>query len=186
MFGAVKSVTEGALKFVSLHGSYKANESYMPPFTNTFDENDKAEITTGQYVVIKYRIPTTNPDEITYLEIFTSTVNKTALGQGDHVSVHNNKGIYNDGNWHVLVIDVSKSGLSSVKAESDGSYKLNYIRLDVFNYTVSDETRIDFAYFAIHDSIEEICSANSDMDEITLFQNKKATQIDTSTGKPVQ
>jgi hypothetical protein len=86
----------------------------------------------------------------------------------------------------VLIVDLSASGMSSIISDNEGNYRINFIRFDVFNAAVAEEAHIDFAYFAIHDSLEEIYEANSDMGEVTLFQNKMATQIGTATGQPVQ
>ena len=76
--------------------------------------------------------------------------------------------------------------MSSIIASDDGTYRLKFVRFDVFNNPVDEATHIDFAYFAIHDNLEEIYEANSDMTEVTLFQNMMATQINTATGDPVQ
>ena len=184
MFSSIKPVTEGSTEFVSLHGTPKGNESYFPPFYNTFDATTgECEIVTGQYIVVKYRIPTSNPDTLPYLQFFASTEEASATGRGDNITVPLNSGVYADDQWHVLIVDLSKSGMSAIVPNEDGTYSIQHIRFDVFNIPVNEQTHVDLVYFAIHDNLEEIYAANTDMSEVTLYQNKTAITIDPSTGK---
>ena len=187
LFSHINGGSSGEIKYTSLHGSPKCPESYLPPFTNNVDkETGIGETVTGQYIVVKYRVPENTTDDLPYFQFFAGTEATTATGKGDNVIVPNGEGFYADGNWHVLIVDLSASGMSSIISDNEGNYRINFIRFDVFNAAVAEESHIDFAYFAIHDSLEEIYEANSDMGEVTLFQNKMATQIDTATGQPVQ
>lgn len=183
MFSSTKTGSEGTSAFISIHGTPKLDEGRFPPFTNTIDATTgEAEIITGQYLVVKYRVPTTNPDRLDYIEFFASTVNEGAVA-GDSVRIPLNNGFYIDGEWHVLVVDLANSGIATIFPTDEGTYKIKHVRFDVFNTRVSESTHVDLAYFALHDDLNDIIEDNSDMDEITLFKNNTASQIDTSTGE---
>jgi hypothetical protein len=136
---------------------------------------------TGQYVVVKYRVPTDNSATIKNFEIFTSTVNYGPKS-GDFVGINGAPVI--DGEWHVLVVDVSK--IESFTARADGSYLANYFRIDIMNVisqNVPNDTYLDIAYFGMSNSIEDVCKLNSDMETITLYQNGSAKTVAVATGE---
>jgi hypothetical protein len=162
-FGRVTLGTDEGVNFVSLYPHPSYAESQME---RAFQNNDGIE--TGQYVIIKYRFPLTNPAEITSpLEFFTSTVNERAAGP-DSFAFYDE--IVRDGRWHVIVVDVTKFGKSSILAEEDGTYKLKHVRLDPINGTNSMDYHIDIAYFGIHNNLDEIIEFNVDEGEIHLVE----------------
>ena len=184
MFSAIRDGSESSFSYVSLYGSSQRTESYLPPFNNTINSSTgEAEIATGQYLVVKYRVPTSNPDEIPYIQFFAGTETTSATGNGDYVTVKLDNGFYVDGDWHVLVIDLASSGMKSIIPTDDGTYKIKFVRFDVFNTPVTESSRVDLAYFALHDDLNDIIDGNTDMSEIALFQDGRATIIDTSTGQ---
>ena len=162
-FGRVTLGTDEGVNFVSLYPHPSYAESQME---RAFQNNDGVE--TGQYVIIKYRFPLTNPAEITSpLEFFTSTVNERAADP-DSFAFYDE--IVRDGQWHVIVVDVTKFGKSSIVAEEDGTYKLKHVRLDPINGTNTMDYHIDIAYFGIHNNLDEIIEFNADEDEIHLVE----------------
>ena len=175
MYGCNMEIAEDESYF-RFRGADMAVEAYIIPVSNTeiFGE-------TGQYVVMKYRVPTDNSATIKNFEVFTSTVNYGPKA-GDYLAVNGSPVI--DGEWHVMVVDVSK--IESFTARADGSYLANYFRIDIMNVlsqNVPNDTYLDVAYFGMSNSIEDICKLNSDMETITLYQNGSAKTVAVATGE---
>ena len=78
--------------------------------------------------------------------------------------------IIRDGKWHVLVVDVSKYENETIIPEEDGTYKLKYVRFDPINGTNDINYRVDIAYFAIHNNLDEIIEFNAEEGEIHLVE----------------
>ena len=144
---------------------------------------NKDGIETGQYVIIKYRFPLTNPAEINSpLEFFTSTKNESAKGEDSFIFYDE---IIRDGKWHVLVVDVSKYGKETIAAEDDGTYKLNYLRFDPINGTNTMDYRVDIAYFGIHNNLDEIIEFNAEEGEIHLVEGKNNVTVIPTNSPPL-
>ncbi|MBQ8409522.1 MAG: hypothetical protein IJY39_11745 [Clostridia bacterium] len=138
---------------------------------------------TGQYAVIKYRLPTTNPESAGLFNIFTSTVNAGATGDGDFMETY---AIVKNGEWQVMVIDLAKFGLKNFAPDANGNYSVQYMRFDMFNQVTSESSYIDIAYVALCDSFEDAIAANLDMETVTLVEDSKgSTTIYTATGTSV-
>ena len=152
---------EDGMKYVSLYGNGTSGEAYTGFFAN---EN---LVHSGKYIVYKYRIP--EGTNIGYVQFWTGTSNGSAAGN-DHISVEGNA-IQADGEWHVMVIDVTKlKDTNSVfSPDEKGMYNARYLRVDFWNKVFSDASHIDVAYIGMSDSLNEILAANSDMDTVSLL-----------------
>ena len=140
--------------------------------------NGSASRITGQYFVIKYRIPE-GVDMATNFQIFASTQNPEPA-EGSEFSV----GVVKSNDWQILVLDLSRiSTFNSV----DGVYKAKHVRIDVINgkYTHSDEnpSYIEVEYMGLHDSLEGILALNSDATFITFVNNEGKTERLTPEGE---
>ena len=158
--------TKGCSSLLSADKSYRqyfatgANEGELFVFSGNGSK------VTGQYLVVKYRVPE-GVNMANNFEIFASTVNASpAAGKSTSTS------IIKDGNWHVLIVDLSK--ISEFDAV-DGVYKAKHVRLDVINgkFTHTEEAPayIDIEYFGLHDSLEGIFAINEDADFVTVVNN---------------
>ena len=107
---------------------------------------------TGQYLIIKCRIPTTNKKS-TEFEFFTSTVHSGAHA-GDSFFV---RGVPADGEWHYIVVDLAAQNLPTFEADSAGSYTALHLRFDVFNGTTADTEYVDIGYIGLAESLTAIC-----------------------------
>jgi hypothetical protein len=152
-----------------------AVESYVTPVNNTMNYTS-----TGQYIVFRYRVPTTNSASFKGFEIFTSTQNGGATG-GD--SINASGVVQQDGQWHVYVLDAS--AIKTFTPKADGTYLAKYFRVDIMSTDgkVPADCYMDIAYFGISDSIEDICKLNSDLETITLYQNGSAKTVVVATGE---
>jgi len=152
-----------------------AVESYVTPVNNTMNYTS-----TGQYIVFRYRVPTTNSASFKGFEIFTSTQNGGATG-GD--SINASGVVQQDGQWHVYVLDAS--AIKTFTPKADGTYLAKYFRIDIMSTDgkVPADCYMDIAYFGISDSIEDICKLNSDLETITLYQNGSAKTVVVATGE---
>lgn len=139
---------------------------------------------TGKYLVVKYRVPE-GVNMATNFEIFASTTNASpAAGYSTSVS------IIKDGNWQVLVIDLSRiPGYEAV----DGKYNAKHVRLDIINgkftHTEESPAYIDVAYLGLHHSLVDILELNKDMEEVTFFNKsgvKSTLPTDGSVEEPVE
>ena len=134
---------------------------------------------TGQYLFIKYKIPT-GISSLSAFEVFTSTVNAHFVG-GDNFTIN---GLIQDGNWHVVIVDVSQQ-LASTKfgLNADGKYAAKYLRVDFFNQKVAAGMYIDIEVAGFADNLaviyKEICA---DMDQVTVI-GSTTEKIDPSTGE---
>ena len=140
---------------------------------------------TGAFLAIKYRLPTTNPDKVRDIEFYTSTDKAAASGSVDSYYVSN--ALENDGEWHVIIVDIASFNKSAFAKDSDGNYIAKYIRVDPFNGKFSKDTRIDIAYIAMADTLQELIAYNSDLETVKVCKNKadNVIEYDTKTGKPV-
>ena len=166
-------ITPGEIQLIapSKHGirttHYMDNGSYIRLYSNGTTEGyfnaytGSSSIVTGQYVVVKYRLPSTNTDTVSSFDIYCSTVNSSAQGS-DYFAI-NNVAI-NDGEWHVLVVDLSKFGKESTfDKNGNGEYAAKYLRFDVFQAGVSNETCIDIAYIGMSDDLRDVCMLNREL-----------------------
>ena len=127
--------------------------------------------------MVKYRLPVTNPNEFA-LQFFASTVNPSATS-GDSYVLGPDQGLCADGKWHVAVIDLSSYNKSGFVEDSDGNYKISYIRFDPINGQMPTENRVDISYIAIHDNLDDIIDFNADQEEIILVTNGRPKNIAT-------
>lgn len=137
-------------------------------------------LASGQYIVLKYRIPSTN-SVFGAIEFFASTENSSAKGT-DSIWITSNR-YTADGNWQVAIFDASTFKPDTFKANENGEYFCNYIRFDVFNASMSTEDYIDVAYVGICDTIEELRDLNKDMESMTLLSKDKTESINVETGE---
>ncbi len=122
------------------------SEAYFEVFKNTND------IETGAYVVLKYRIPTSNPETGPF-QFFTTTDPNAAMPDCSL----NAGPAYKNGEWHVMIVDVKDMGHNHFSDTGDGeTYKAQYLRLDVFNVPMSTSSYVDIAYIGMTDDISKV------------------------------
>jgi hypothetical protein len=153
------------------------NESYF----SAYKSGTKA---TGSYLAIKYKLPSTNTEEVKDIEFYASTTNSAATANDSYFI---SGGLINDGEWHVLIVDLASFEKSTFVKDDNGEYVAKYIRVDPFNGKFSADTKIDIAYIGMSDALQEIIAFNKDIETVSVF-NKKAQnpiiEYSTATGKP--
>lgn len=161
-FGRITSADEGGVSFNSynpLPEGHRYNESQAEIFSNPNME------LTGQYIIIKYRLPVENANNDKMLfEMFTSTVHDRngIQNPSDRIDLSTTGGqLIADGEWHVVVVDISGFGHGwSMVPNENGEYIIQYIRLDMFNGLLNPKgeyiDRVDIACFGIHDNLDDI------------------------------
>ena len=180
-FANIVKNNDGSFDYLSLYGnSHKdfLNESYFYAYKG-------GTATTGGYLALKYRLPSTNAEKVNNVEFYVSTANDIARDSSD--SYHISGALVNDGEWHVMIIDLASFGRSTFAKDSDGNYVTKYIRVDPYNSKFSSDTRFDIAYIAMADTLQELIAYNSDLETVTVCRNDQQTHYDydTATGKPV-
>lgn len=158
----------------------KYPESYL--FLKDYDEENIT--VTGQYFVLKYK---TNIQENPYFEIFTSTQNTSPKGTDAISVISAGNGLYlADGEWHIVIIDLSKCGNTFAPAE-DGTYIANYLRLDTSNshgeYAITEGLYTDIAYVGLTDDLKSAVTLDTTIADI-LFYDGTLTVYSSATGEP--
>lgn len=149
-----------------------AGESFFQAFGNS-------EMTpTGQYLVIKCRIPESNK-VATNFEFFTSTEHAGAHA-GDSFFI---RGVPADGEWHYVIADLTQQGLPTFAADSGGAYTALHLRFDVFNGVTPSDEYVDIAYVAIADSLKDICAFQKTGIGEIYRGGAVSSSIDFATGK---
>ena len=166
--------TSKAGQFVRFWGN-GGSESITLVYSNA--SGDKV---TGQYVVMKYRVPATNKVSLGNFEVFAGTKATGPIGSGDQKQFG---GVVKNGEWQVVVYDVSF--LSEFQASDNGTYSAKYLRMDFLNGTCQADTYVDVAYVAMADDLFDICKANSNVETFTLMTKDTTTKISTATGEPI-
>ena len=180
-----------------------ASGVYAPLFSNTVLQEDQSYVSlyanktvesffmikpdankvSGQYLVVKYRIPETNSQRFNNFEFFLSTSSKNPVS-GENIKYNNLK---QDGAWHVAVIDASSFSHPTFSPNENGEYAIQYVRFDVINKPeLTPDNYIDIAFFGICDTLEEVCELTStDFDEIDFVTGSGELPLDTETCEPV-
>ena len=146
--------------------------AYFTPFqSNAFE--------TGDYFVIKYRIPQNIGTPNTF-KFYTSTFEKGATYDNHHWSTST---LIRDGEWHVLVIDISEYEKAKAikfanqgreyyntftESDEDGLYYASFLRFDIFNQSLPETAYIDIQYLGFSNDLGNIKIYNSDMYDIQL------------------
>ena len=175
---ASEILEENEKSFVRIYGNGTDGEGH----STFYSADTKHE--SGRYVVLKYRLPTTNAEAAGCFEIFTSTVNSGAT-DGDQIYCYNLK---KDGFWHVIVVDLAKENHPTFKADgADGLYYANYLRVDFFSLKMSTSSYMDIAYVGMSADLDSIFELNSDMNTVTMITGGSLeTYYDVKTGEQVE
>ena len=178
--------------YVSLYGTGegalnqnggKVNEGYLVGY-----RTNNAIVESGHLFVVKYRIPTTNTSSIEKFEIFTSTTQPNATGNNRVVTTN----VVSDGEWHILVIDLSKIAestfASEFSADSNGKYNAQFLRFDFFDKCMPKTDYIDIAYFGLDNQLEDIVNMAKDENEnsvkvLTCVEGSKNFEYVIKTGE---
>ena len=173
--GKTELLQDGDTSYIRIYGDGK-NKGEV-----TLDVySQKDGVASGQYIVLKYRIPTTNKVD-NVIEFFTSTVNDSAKS-GDSIWLRHNL-FPKDDQWHVVIIDASTYRPESFVANSENEYFAKYIRFDVFNSPFAEDEYLDIAYVGICDTIEELCKLNEGMVSMDLLSQTKTQKVNVATGE---
>lgn len=186
----IKTIIEGSSVYSPLFSNkvVSSDKSYLSLYANAKSESfflirpEAGEIS-GEFIYVKYRIPTTNTQKLNNFEFYlSSTSSQPASGENFRYSQ-----LKQDGEWHVLIIDASTFSLPTFKADANGVYNISYIRFDILNTpNLTSNNYIDIGYFGMSDSLEEIYDlAKNEFETVHLYTNAGETEIVTKTGLPV-
>ena len=149
---------------------------------NLFSENESE---TGQYIVIKYRLPNSNEKDIQYLEFWASTEFDSPSQAKKYFRIKSSA-LYSDGDWHVAIIDLTNWNQDVFKPSEDGKYYAKYFRFDVFNSKIGPNTSIDIALLAMGASLETILQQFPDMETASIYTtDTQKTTVSIATGEVV-
>ena len=168
------------------HNGGKVNEGYLTAYKDA-----SGVVESGHLLVIKYRIPTTNKRTIDKFEIFTSTLSPNAAGSNRVITT----AIVADGNWQVLVIDLSKvtaDGFTTKEfvTKEDGKYYAQLIRFDFFDKCMNTTDRIDLEFIALDNSIDDITRTLNEnntnfVENLLLIEGNKQIEVNIASGERI-
>lgn len=146
-----------------------------------FNGNSKI---TGQYLVLKYRIPANNPGRLGYWQFYCNT---TGVSAADTPSVvGEGKQFVADGEWQVIVFDLEARQNAEFVKDENGKYIAKFLRFDFFNSTYADTVYYDVAYIGFADNLDDIYELESDMSNIILSTGQyECTFVDPKTGNAI-
>lgn len=121
-----------------------------------WDPYTKGTVVSGQYFVIKYRVPSSNGLGQTFLKIYTSTSRNTATDEKDGFTVP----VSEDGQWNTVVVDLAhatgNANGTSFQPDANGNYIMKYVQIRLFStYVANKNCYTDIAFIACCDSLEE-------------------------------
>ena len=179
--GATLGITTGCTSVINLEGGFFRfyGSGKQEGYLTVYNESPLYP-TTGQYFVLKYRLPVSNKSKITYFDVFTSTSEKNAHS-GNGLRTHG--AAIKDGEWHVLVIDLT--AIDTYKANKQGEYIAKFLRLDVLNSgsNIPETDYIDIAYYGFSDNLEDICKLNAEESELLFTQDATLKKINPESGE---
>ena len=180
-FSSVTLAEDG--DYVRFYGNSAMTESILTIFSSS-DEAYSSIESTGQYAIIKYRLPKEPATTLNNIQYWSSTL--TDVPQGKDKFEYS--ALVHDGEWHVLIIDLSATHPDYCIADGNGVYNLKFFRLDVFNSptNVSNDMYMDIAYFGFCDDLSKAYEFNSDMDVVSLIDSRQGEKfIDPKTGEQI-
>ena len=178
---------EASAGYKSWFGTITNNQTYVT-FTGSGSEEMReayflayqGQVETGEYFVIKYRVPSTSAASSDFIEIYTSTANASPTS-GDCFRFSPIR----DGEWHVMVVNIANSSCETFTKDKDGKYYTKYLRVDVFNRVTATDVELDIAFVGIDSSLEEICKhVQEDFSTIDYIDGGTTSVIDTYTYEP--
>ena len=133
------------------------------------------ELATGQYFVLKYRAP----EQIGSIQIYSSTQNASASDGGNSMLLKYDNGMFvGDGEWHLIIIDLSKC-LRTYTADASEKYVAKHLRLDLFNLSsaleAGQKTYVDIAYVGLCDDYTEILKNDTTVSEYRFYNGESVT-----------
>ena len=172
---------DGALN----HNGAPVSEGYLIGYTNATSPTES-----GHLFAVMYRLPKTNQRGTEKFEIFTSTVSK-GPAESNKIST---TAIESDGEWHVLVIDLTKvekqSFIDNEFTATNGKYYAQFLRFDFFDKCMLTTDYIDIAFFALDNSMFDIINyLNSGkldpVSTMTLVEGSKTYELDPISGEKI-
>ena len=160
---------EGGEPFARIYGKdKKPSGAYIDDSQKIWNPYSNGVAITGQYLVIKYRVPNNNliyaADKTssfnqTQIRIYTSTERTSATDEKDGFFLP----VTEDNEWRVAIINlafsVGNSGGSTFVAAEDGTYTMRFMQLRLFFGGISTETdHTDIAYIGFCDKLDEAVS----------------------------
>lgn len=161
-FGKKEIIEENGKSFIRLYGDNKGPESRITLINTN-------EVATGQYVVIKYRLPAADASRYTdkLFDVFTSTEN--AGPTGNDVAYFGN--IKATGEWNIMVLDITKfASNKAFAADGNNVYTANYVAFDCFNEATPETSYIDIEYIGMTDDLADVNTLAEELGQYILIE----------------
>ncbi len=172
---------DGALN----HNGAPVGEGYLVGYSNS-----TSPVESGHLFAVMYRLPKTNERGTGKFELWTSTVNKNPAEANKSTTT----AIEADGEWHVIIVDLTKERESFVTnefvADENGKYYAQFLRFDFFDKCMLTTDYIDIAFFALDNSMFDIINhLNSGkldpVSTMTLVEGTKTYELDPISGEKI-
>ena len=165
-------------EYLSVQGIGGTAEAYATVYSNNL-------IVTGQYMIFKYRMPTTNNPKCKSICVYTNTTDQPA---GDNLFSFP---AVNDNEWHIVIVDMSKGGTAeNFATNADGKYVMTTFRLDLFDYKteVTETEKIDIALVAFTDDLNVAITNDKSLETVSVYDiaTTSVTTYKTADGSKVE
>ena len=140
----------------------------------------------GKYLAVKYRFGADNAEKIQAFEFYMSTEED---GARDNTTYFRTTSVVSDGQWHILIIDLSKvdsdTFQSKFVASDDGKYYPQFIRFDFFDRRMATESYFDIAFVGMDSDIANIVALAEGVQDIKLVEGSDEFKVDPTTGNVI-
>ena len=141
---------------------------------------------TGQYLVLKYRIPKADRAPFGYWQFYVNTDGGAAGGANGYSCEGYGSAVISDGEWQVLIFDLEARANETYAKNEEGKYVAKYLRFDFFNSQFSADVSYDIEYIAFSNSLDDVLNYESDMNYVTLnTASKEFKKLDPKTGNEI-
>jgi hypothetical protein len=93
---------------------------------------------------------------------------------------------FTDGEWHIIVIDLSKT-VTTYTADDNGKYAPRFLRFDAFNSKIGHtDAYLDIAFIGFTDDLNTAVTFDKTVENVTVLSEKSVVQTYSSeTGNPI-
>lgn len=165
--GELKTDSDGTV-YAQLHGGSTIADKY-----NSLKASAGARKETGRFLIMKYRLPSSNPTSQPSIPMFVRSTNASSSWKQVTITAHQ------DDAWHTVVLDLAQltNATSGFLSDDDGKYYTDanndiWIRPLSASGQGTENDTMDIAYIAMCDDISELSGL---IDEQTYERHLSST-----------
>ncbi len=165
---------------------YGAGDATKYNYSSLHAYNASVEIDAGRYLAVKYRFSEQNSAFVDHFTIYTSTYGTSAAAD----NTEKLDWVFNDGEWHLLIVDLTKLSSESFaqgyQPDANGKYIARFLRFDFFNKKLSTDSYIDIEFIGFDpdfDKILALATQGNQVEKVEFMDGKLRVLVDPVTGE---